>query len=166
MEIGIFSTGNLAGDPSVGATATERLRGLVKLAQRAEQAAPHVRYFRERYAAHGHGTAESAPVGSGAKVHVGLRSQDALREFEAQRPDLSKWPYDTLEEAIRHSALTVGSPAQVLDKIAHFQEQYGGYQRQMFSIDQPGGAFDQMLEQIDLLGEHILPALRAAYAHA
>ncbi|MFF0572488.1 LLM class flavin-dependent oxidoreductase [Streptosporangium saharense] len=132
----------------------------------AEQAAPHVRYFRERYAAYGHGTAESAPVGSGAKVHVRLRSQDALREFEAQGYDLSAWPYDTLDEAIRHSALTVGSPAQVLDKIAHFQERYGGYRRQLFSIDLPGGTVDQMLEQVDLLGEHVLPSLRATYAHA
>jgi len=131
----------------------------------AEQAAPHVHYFRERYEAYGHGAAERAPVGSGAKIYVKPRSQDALREFQAQGFDLSKSPYDSLDDALRRSALTVGSPAQVLEKIAHFQELYGGYKRQLFSIDQPSGSIDQMIEQVDLIGEHILPELRRTYAY-
>lgn len=129
----------------------------------AEQGAPHVRLFRERYEVYGHGPAETAPVGSGAKVYVKPRSQDALREFQEQGYDISKWKYHSLDEALRLSALTVGSPNQVLDKISHFQEMYGGYQRQFFSIDQPCGTIDQMLEQVDLIGEHVLPELRRAY---
>ena len=131
----------------------------------AAQAAPYVHYFRERYAYYGHGAAKDAPVGSGAKVFVKPRSQDALREFKARGIDMSKWPtkYESVDEAIRISALTVGSPAQVLDKIATFQEAYGGYVRQLFSIDGPGDSIDSALEQIDLIGEHILPALRTLY---
>lgn len=132
----------------------------------AAQAAPHVHYFRERYAAYGHGTAESAPVGSGTKVYIKPRSQDALREFREHGYDVAKWPvkYSSLEEAIKVSALTVGSPAQVLDKIATFQQAYGGYVRQLFSIDHPGLTLDKTLAQIDLIGEHILPALHEAYS--
>lgn len=131
----------------------------------AEQGAPHVHYFRERYQSYGHGPAESAPVGSGGKIYVKPRSQDALREFRAQGFDISKWKYESLEDALRRSALTVGSPAQVLEKIAHFQELYGGYQRQLFSIDQPGGTIEQMLEQVELIGELLLPELRRTYAY-
>lgn len=130
----------------------------------AEQAAPHVHYFRERYEAHGHGAAANAPVGSGAKVFVKPNSQDARRLFEEQGSfDWARGGYSSLDDAIARSALTVGSPQQVLDKIAHFQEQYGGYSRQLFSIDQPGGTVDSILDQIDLIGEHILPALRNTY---
>jgi putative FMN-dependent luciferase-like monooxygenase len=131
----------------------------------AAQAAPHVHYFRERYEAYGHGRAEDAPVGSGAAVYIKQRSQDALREFRARGFDMSKWPtqYESLDEALRLSALTVGSPAQVLDKIATFQAAYGGYQRQLFSIDGRGGSLESSLEQVELIGEYVLPALRRAY---
>ncbi len=134
----------------------------------AENAARHVHYFRERYEVHGHGPAASAPVGSGAKVFVKPNSQDARRSWEEQGGsfDWEKWGFASLDDAFSRSATTVGSPQQVLDKIALFQEQYGGYQRQLFSIDQPGGTVDQMLEQIDLIGEHVLPRLRSAYAYA
>ncbi|MBM9469597.1 LLM class flavin-dependent oxidoreductase [Nakamurella leprariae] len=132
----------------------------------AAQAAPHVHYFRERFEAHGHGAAGDAPVGSGAAVYVRRNSQDALREYRDRGIDLSTWPtkYDSLEHAVRESALTVGSPAQVLDKIATFQEAYGGYRRQLFSIDGRGGDIDRSIEQIELIGEHVVPELRKAYS--
>lgn len=130
-----------------------------------EGVAEHVHYFRARYEAHGHGPAATAPVGSGAKIFIKPNSQDARSSWEAQGGnfDWEKWGFASLEDAFARSATTVGSPEQVLDKIGRFQELYGGYQRQLFSIDQPGGTVDQMLEQIDLIGEHILPVLRATY---
>lgn len=124
------------------------------------QASAHVHFFRERYEAFGHGPAALAPVGAGAKVYIRPRSQDARREFGEFGLDISKWPYDSLEEALRLSALTVGSPGEVLDKIALFQQAYGGYKRQLFSIDLPGSTIARTLEQIDLIGEYVLPELR------
>jgi predicted YcjX-like family ATPase len=59
--------------------------------------------------------------------------------------------------------LTVGSPAEFVDKTLGFREHFGDYQRQLFLVDHAGLPLKTVLEQLDQLGE-VLPQLRAGFA--
>jgi hypothetical protein len=60
--------------------------------------------------------------------------------------------------------LTVGSPQQVIDRTLGFREYVGDYQRQLFLIDHAGLPLKTVLEQLDILGEQVLPVLRREFA--
>ena len=60
--------------------------------------------------------------------------------------------------------LTVGSPQQVIDRTMGFRETVGDYQRQLFLIDHAGLPPKVVLEQLDLLGERVVPVLRREFA--
>ncbi|MDA5283625.1 CE1758 family FMN-dependent luciferase-like monooxygenase [Streptomyces sp. Isolate_45] len=126
-----------------------------------------VELYRTRYAEHGHGTAEQAVVGLGGQVFVRARSQDAVREF---RPYFDGSPVhgrrESLEERAERTPLAVGSPDEVIEKILTFREAYGDYRRQLFLVDHAGLPRETVLEQIDLLGERIVPVLRREMAPA
>ena len=121
-----------------------------------------VEYYRERFAAHGHGDPAAAIVGLGGQVFVRPNSQDAVEEF---RPYFDKAPVygrgPSLEEYCSTTPLIVGSPQQVIDRVLGFREYVGHYQRQLFLIDHAGLPLRTVLEQIDLLGAEVLPVLRA-----
>ncbi len=91
-------------------------------------------------------------------------SQDAVREF---RPYFDNAPVygngPSLEEFTRQTPLTVGTPDQVVEKTLTFQEFFGDYQRQMFLMDHAGLPLKTVLEQLDMLGEHVVPALRKEF---
>ncbi|MEV5348577.1 5,10-methylene tetrahydromethanopterin reductase, partial [Streptomyces achromogenes] len=59
---------------------------------------------------------------------------------------------------------TVGSPQQVIDKTLSFREYAGDYQRQLFLMDHAGLPLKTVLEQLDLLGEEVVPVLREEFA--
>jgi hypothetical protein len=92
-------------------------------------------------------------------------SQDAVREF---RPYFDNAPVyghgPSLEDFSEMTALTVGSPQQVIDKTLSFREMVGDYQRQLFLVDHAGLPLKTVLEQLDLFGEQVLPQLRRGYA--
>ena len=85
-------------------------------------------------------------------------SQDAVREF---RPYFDNAPVyghgPSLEEFTAQTPLTVGSPQQVIDRTLGFREYVGDYQRQLFLIDHAGLPLKTVLEQLDLLGEEVVP---------
>jgi hypothetical protein len=56
--------------------------------------------------------------------------------------------------------LTVGSPEQVIERTLGFRDYVGDYQRQLFLIDHAGLPLKTVLEQLDLLGEEVIPVLR------
>lgn len=118
--------------------------------------------YRERFAHHGHGTPEQAVVGLGGHVFMRANSQDAVREY---RPYFDRAPVyggsASLEEFAATTPLTVGSPAQVVEKTLTFQELFGDYQRQLFLVDHGGVPLKSALEQIDLLASEVVPVLRA-----
>jgi putative FMN-dependent luciferase-like monooxygenase len=124
-----------------------------------------IRLYRERYAHYGHGTPEQAIVGLGGQVFMRKNSQDAVREF---RPYFDNAPVyghgPSLEEFMADTPLTVGSPQQVIDKTLTFREHFGDYQRQLFLIDHAGLPLKTVLEQLDLLGEEVIPVLRKEFA--
>ncbi|MEW2144815.1 LLM class flavin-dependent oxidoreductase [Micromonospora vinacea] len=120
--------------------------------------------YRQRFAHYGHGSADQAIVGLGGQVFMRRNSQDAVREF---RPYFDNAPVyghgPSLEEFTRETPLTVGSPQQVIDRTLGFREYAGDYQRQLFLMDHAGLPLKTVLEQLDLLGEEVVPVLRKEF---
>ncbi len=124
-----------------------------------------VEFYRSRYAHYGHGTPEQAIVGLGGQVFMRKNSQDAVREF---RPYFDNAPVyghgPSLEDFSDQTPLTVGSPQQVIEKTLSFREYAGDYQRQLFLMDHAGLPLKTVLEQLDMLGEEVVPVLREEFA--
>ncbi|HEX5535024.1 MAG TPA: CE1758 family FMN-dependent luciferase-like monooxygenase, partial [Actinomycetales bacterium] len=124
-----------------------------------------VRLYRQRFEHYGHGRADQAIVGLGGQVFMRKKSQDAVREF---RPYFDNAPVyghgPSLEEFTAQTPLTVGSPQQVIDRTLTFRDHVGDYQRQLFLMDHAGLPLKTVLEQLDLLGEEVVPVLREEFA--
>ncbi|GAA1949110.1 LLM class flavin-dependent oxidoreductase [Catenulispora subtropica] len=124
-----------------------------------------VALYRRRFAHYGHGTEQQAIVGLGGQVFMRRNSQDAVREF---RPYFDNAPVyghgPSLEEFMTETPLTVGTPEQVVERTLAFRDYVGDYQRQLFLLDHAGLPLKTVLEQIDLLGEEVVPVLRKEFA--
>ncbi|MFT2817771.1 LLM class flavin-dependent oxidoreductase [Leifsonia sp. A12D58] len=124
-----------------------------------------VGFYRQRFEHYGHGTAEQAIVGLGGQVFMRKNSQDAVNDF---RPYFNNAPVyghgPSLEEFTEQTPLTVGSPQQVIDRTLAFRDYVGDYQRQLFLMDHAGLPLKTVLEQLDLLGEEVVPVLRKEFA--
>ncbi|GLK16688.1 LLM class flavin-dependent oxidoreductase [Herbiconiux flava] len=120
-----------------------------------------VSLYRSRFEHHGHGRADQAIVGLGGQFFARKNSQDAIDEF---RPYFDNAPVyghgPSMEDFTEQTPLTVGSPQQIIDRYATMRDHVGDYQRQMFLIDHAGLPLKTVLEQIDILAEEIVPALR------
>ncbi|TDD04478.1 LLM class flavin-dependent oxidoreductase [Saccharopolyspora terrae] len=131
----------------------------------AEHTKRMVRLYRQRYEHYGHGKADQAIVGLGGQVFMRKNSQDAVREF---RPYFDNAPVygggPSLEDFSQATPLTVGSPQQVIDRTLSFRENVGDYQRQLFLMDHAGLPLKTVLEQLDILGEEVVPVLREEFA--
>jgi len=131
--------------------------------------ADHVRrmvdLYRRRWEHYGHGPADSAIVGLGGQVFMRPNSQDAIREF---RPYFDHAPVygggPSLEDYMAQTPLTVGTPEQVIERTLGFREIVGDYQRQLFLIDHAGLPLPAVLEQLEMLGELVVPVLRREFA--
>ncbi len=92
-------------------------------------------------------------------------SQDAIREF---RPVFDHSPVMgggmSLEEYMEQTPLTVGRPEQVIEKTLTFREHFGDYQRQLFTVDGGGIPPRTALEQLEMLGQEVVPVLREEFA--
>ena len=124
-----------------------------------------VELYRRRFEHYGHGPADQAIVGLGGQVFMRRNSQDAIREF---RPYFDKAPVygggPSLEEFMAQTPLTVGSPQQVIDRTLSFRDYVGDYQRQLFLIDHAGLPARVVQEQLEMLGEEVVPVLRREFA--
>ncbi|HEY2057090.1 MAG TPA: LLM class flavin-dependent oxidoreductase [Amycolatopsis sp.] len=120
-----------------------------------------IAFYRQRYEHYGHGKADQAIVGLGGQAFIRPKSQDAWNEFRPyfdQAPVYGNGP--SLEDFTEQTPLTVGSPQEVIDKTLTFREHFGDYQRQLFLMDHAGLPLKTVLEQLDLLGEEVVPVLR------
>jgi putative FMN-dependent luciferase-like monooxygenase len=126
---------------------------------------PLVNLYRERFAHYGHGTAEQAIVGLGGQAFIAQRSQDAVERF---RPYFEGSPIYgrsyRLEDIMHGTPMSVGSPQEVIEKTLTFQEGFGDYQRQLWVVDAMGLPLEMALEQVELLGTEVVPALRKEMA--
>ncbi|WP_222195185.1 LLM class flavin-dependent oxidoreductase [Modestobacter italicus] len=131
----------------------------------AEHTQRMVEFYRRRFEHYGHGSADQAIVGLGGQVFMRKNSQDAVREF---RPYFDNAPVygggPSLEEFSTQTPLTVGSPEQVIERTLGFRDYVGDYQRQLFLIDHAGLPLKTVLEQLDILGEEVVPVLRREFA--
>ena len=122
-------------------------------------------YYRNRFEHYGHGTAEQAIVGLGGQAFMAKNSQDAVNQF---RPYFDNAPVyghgPSMEDFTEQTPLTVGSPQQVIDRYASMREHFGDYQRQLFLMDHAGLPLKTVLEQLDILGEEVVPVLRKEMA--
>jgi putative FMN-dependent luciferase-like monooxygenase len=122
-------------------------------------------YYRQRFEHYGHGSADQAIVGLGGQAFMAKNSQDAVRAF---RPYFDSAPVyghgPSLEEFTEQTPLTVGSPQEVIDRYAGMREHFGDYQRQLFLMDHAGLPLKTVLEQLDILGEEVVPVLRKEFA--
>ena len=123
-----------------------------------------INLYRTRFEHYGHGTADQAIVGLGGQVFIRPNSQDAINEF---RPYFDNAPVyghgPALEDFMRETPLTVGSPQEVIERTLTFREHFGDYQRQLFLADHAGLPLKTVLEQLDLLGEQVIPVLRKEF---
>jgi len=123
-----------------------------------------IELYRSRFEHYGHGTADQAIVGLGGQVFLRKNSQDAIAEFRPYFDHAPVYGYGpSLEEFTRQTPLTVGSPEQVVDRTLTFRETFGDYQRQLFLMDHAGLPLKTVLEQLDLLGEYVVPVLRREF---
>jgi putative FMN-dependent luciferase-like monooxygenase len=124
-----------------------------------------VELYRRRFEHYGHGPADQAIVGLGGQVYMRANSQDAIREF---RPYFDHAPVygggPSLEDFMDQTPLTVGTPDQVIERTLGFREVVGDYQRQLFLVDHAGLPLPVVLEQIEMLGELVVPVLRREFA--
>jgi putative FMN-dependent luciferase-like monooxygenase len=124
-----------------------------------------VQLYRQRYEYYGHGKAHQAYVALGGQAFMREKSQDAWNEF---RPYFDNAPVyghgPSMEDFTKMTPLTVGSPQQVIERTLEFRDWVGDYQRQMFLVDHAGLSTKTVLEQIDIFGEKVLPALREEFA--
>jgi putative FMN-dependent luciferase-like monooxygenase len=124
-----------------------------------------IRFYRQRFEHYGHGTKKQAIVGLGGQAYIARRSQDAKNEF---RPYFNEAPVyghgPTMEDFMAGTPLSVGSPQEVIDKTLTFREHFGDYQRQLFLVDHAGLPLKTVLNQLDLLGEEVVPVLRKEIA--
>lgn len=122
-------------------------------------------YYRQRFEHYGHGTANQAIVGLGGQAFMRPKSQDAVNEF---RPYFDNAPVyghgPSMEDFTQMTPLTVGSPQQVIDRYAGMRDLFGDYQRQLFLMDHAGLPLKTVLEQLDILGGEVVPALRKELA--
>ena len=124
-----------------------------------------VELYRRRFEHDGHGPADQAIVGLGGHVFMRKNSQHAIREF---RPYFDHAPVygggPSLEDYMDQTPMTIGSPQQVIDRTLRFREIVGDYQRQLFIADHAGLPLKTVLEQMDILGEQVVPVLRQEFA--
>ena len=123
-----------------------------------------IELYRTRFEHYGHGSTDQAIVGLGGQVFMRKNSQDAVKEF---RPYFDRAPVygygPSLEDFTEMTPLTVGSPAEVIEKTLKFRDSFGDYQRQLFLMDHAGLPLKTVLEQLDLLGGEVVPVLRKEF---
>ncbi|ANZ38894.1 5,10-methylene tetrahydromethanopterin reductase [Lentzea guizhouensis] len=119
----------------------------------------YVEFYRSLYAEHGHGAAEDAVVGAGGAFYVRARSQDAVDEYRPHFDGHDLYRGQDLDLANRHTGLTVGSPAQVVEKVMATRQAFGPYRRQLWSADFGGVPEKEVHRTIELVGEEVLPVL-------
>ena len=70
----------------------------------------------------------------------------------------------SMEDFTAQTPLTVGSPQEVIDRTLGFRGYVGDYQRQLWLMDHAGLPLKTVLEQLDILGEQVVPVLRREFA--
>lgn len=122
-----------------------------------------VEFYRQRFE-HYHGDKKQAIVGLGGQTNIAKKSQDAWNEFRPYFNEAPVYGGGPRMGFVDQTPLTVGSPQEVIDKTLSFHDEFGDYQRQLFLVDHAGLPLKAVLNQLDLLGEVVVPVLRKELA--
>jgi alkanesulfonate monooxygenase SsuD/methylene tetrahydromethanopterin reductase-like flavin-dependent oxidoreductase (luciferase family) len=145
------------GDPLFSANVTNPIGPYAEL----------IRYYRERWAHYGHDPAGIA-VGAGTAGYYAERnSQDAISAYRpvfahylAFQKKLGVQPaFPTLEDFVERSSALIGSPAQVIEKVHRYHEQFGHSVLHLHA-DAGGLSGPQHRASLELFQSDIAPALR------
>jgi alkanesulfonate monooxygenase SsuD/methylene tetrahydromethanopterin reductase-like flavin-dependent oxidoreductase (luciferase family) len=145
------------GDPIFSANVTYSIEPYAEL----------VRHYRQRWEFYGH-QPEDALVGAGtAGFHIAQTSQQAVAEyrlaFEArlafQRRSGLPVVFDSIYDFVDRSSALVGSPQQVIDKVARYYEQFG-HEVIHLSADADGVTVGQRRRSLELFQSDVAPVLR------
>ena len=125
-----------------------------------------VELYRQRFEHYGHGTRRP---GDRRARRPGVHAEELARTRCASSGRTSTTRRSTgtarrWRTSPRETPLTVGSPQQVIDRTLGFREYVGDYQRQLFLMDHAGLPLKTVLEQLDILGEEVVPVLRKEFA--
>ena len=147
------------GDPLFSANVTNPIEPYAEL----------IRYYRERWAFHGHDPAQ-AVVGAGtAGFYAAATSQEALRGYApvfaghlAMCKRLGVEPvFPTLEDFVSRSSALIGSPQQILEKVYRYHEQFG-HTVMHLQADPAGLTQAQHRASLERFQSEIAPVLRQA----
>jgi putative FMN-dependent luciferase-like monooxygenase len=130
----------------------------------ADHTARLINLYRRRFEHYGHGSADQAIVGLGGQVFMRKNSQDAKNEYQPyfdHSPIYGGGP--SMEDTMEQTPLAIGSPQEIIDRTLTFREKFGDYQRQLFIADHAGLPLKTVLEQMDILGEEVVPVLRKEF---
>ncbi|MGW5351488.1 LLM class flavin-dependent oxidoreductase [Streptomyces sp. NPDC004031] len=145
------------GDPLFSANVTNPIEPYAEL----------VRYYRERWAHHGHDPA-LATVGAGSAGYYAARtSQEAVAAYRpvfegrlAFQKRLGVEPvFATLEDFVERSSALIGSPQQVVEKVHRYHEQFGHSVLHLHA-DADGLTQAQHRDALELFQAEIAPVLR------
>ncbi|HEE8637070.1 TPA: LLM class flavin-dependent oxidoreductase [Staphylococcus aureus] len=111
-------------------------------------------------------SSKSLPVSTASLFYTAETTQDAMREFY---PHLNTgmsfirgvgYPKQQFANSSDYrEALMVGSPQQIIEKILYQHELYG-HQRFMAQLDFGGVPFENVMKNIELIGNEIIPAIK------
>lgn len=145
------------GDPLFSANVTNPIEPYAEL----------IRHYRQRWADYGHDPADAA-VGAGtAGFYAARTSQEAIEVYrpifhaslEFQR-SLGLTPvFTTVEDFVERSSALIGSPAQIVDKVHRYHQQFG-HSVIHLQADTIGLTPQQRREALELFQAEIAPALR------
>ena len=106
------------------------------------------------------------PIATAGFFHAAETSQQALRNMYPHinegmiRTNGQGMPKQHFAQNVDPASIAnVGSPQQIIEKILHQHEVFG-HQRYLAQIDFGGVPYDQVMRQIEIIGEEILPAIR------
>ena len=160
----LFSAGLAArfGDPLFSANAIQPLENYGVL----------VDHYRSEYSRHGHDPAGSfVAAGSGA-LFIADTTQEAIREYgpvynaivAATNVPGNNTPFRDIEHAVAEGPALVGTPQQVIDKIARFHGRLG---HDLQSISLPTTVpFARQLEILERFADEVAPVLRREFPTA
>ncbi len=130
---------------------------------------PTVEAYREAARRAGHDPA-SLPVATAGFFQVAKTSQEALAAYYPHINEGMKhtngrgMPKQLFAQSVDpHSIVNVGSPQQIIDKILHQHEVFG-HQRYIAQMDFGGVPHERVMQQLEILGTEIIPAVTKATA--
>lgn len=136
---------------------------------------PLVDLYREAGRRAGHAP-EKLKVGLHSLGYIAETTQDAVSDYfpgyarnftkigkERGWSPVTRAQFDA--QLAPRGALLIGSPEEVIEKIARHSEALGGISRVTFQMDNADLSHAKLMRAIELLGAHVMPALHKKFTH-